>query len=246
MSTAFQQENDRILAEIARRAREIPRDRDAFWQPSQQWLINERRSVALAMLRGCNALPTKDTQCLEIGFGSGGWLPDLIAWGVKASNLHGIEISEQCVRRASELLPSADFRTGNGAELPWDDGSFNLVITSTVFTSILDDAVRQQVAGEIVRVLAPSGTLLWYDFRFNNPWNPHVRGIRKAELRALFPTLEGAIRTISLLPPVCRFVAPVSTFMTALLSAIPPFQSHLLAVLRKHAEVRNRKQADKF
>lgn len=52
-----------------------------------------------------------------------------------------------------------------------------MVLTFTVFSSILDPQMAQNVAQEIVRVLRPQGFLLWYDFRFNNPRNPHVRGM---------------------------------------------------------------------
>ncbi len=236
MNPTIEEESKRILAETARRAREIPQERYAIWQASEQWFIYERRSTALAMLKRCGALPGRHTVALEIGFGYGGWLPDLISWGVKETNLHGIEISEKCVRSTSGWLPSADLRLGNGAALPWEDRTFDLVVTSTVFTSILDNTVRHQVADEIVRVLVPGGVLLWYDFRFDNPSNPNVRGIGRSELRALFPALRAEIRTISLLPPLCRVVAPVSIFLTALLSAIPFLRSHLLAVLKKPVE----------
>lgn len=233
MNPTIERETRRILAETARRDKEIPPERYAIWQPSEQWFIYERRATALAMLKRCGALPGRHTKALEIGFGYGGWLPDLISWGVKEANLHGIEISERCVRNASEWLPSANLRLGNGAMLPWEERTFDLVITSTLCTSILDETVRRQVADEIVRVLIPGGVLLWYDFRFNNPRNPNVRGIGRSELRALFPSLRGEVRSISLLPPLCRAVAPVSIFLTALLSAVPFLCTHLLAVLKK-------------
>ena len=122
-------------------------------------------------------------------------------WGVPETNLHGIELSSDRVARALQVLPRADLRLGDAVSLPWESDTFKLVIASTVFTSILNDAVRQLVAKEIVRVLAPRGALLWYDFAVNNPRNSQVRGVGRRELRELFPELRGAIKSVTLAPP---------------------------------------------
>ncbi|MDQ3775422.1 MAG: class I SAM-dependent methyltransferase [Pseudomonadota bacterium] len=106
-----------------------------------------------------------------------GWLGELVCWRIRERDLHGIELDASKVARAREFLPQADLRVGAATELPWPDASFRLVITSTLFTSILDLRVRRRVAQEVVRVMVPSGALLWYDFAFDNPRNPHVRGI---------------------------------------------------------------------
>lgn len=233
LEETIRNERDRLLREIDRRGREIPKDRDARWQPSQQWLINERRYVAAARLKRCGVFPVHSTKCLEIGFGYGGWLPDLLSWGVHEENLYGIDLSERCVNATSKLLPSAKLSVGDAADLPWNDGTFALVISSTVFTSILNDEVRKQVAKEIQRVLVPGGALLWYDFRYNNPNNPHVRKVSREELKLLFRELAGEIRMVSLAPPLLRAVILCGRVPATLLSTIPFLRTHLIAVLKK-------------
>lgn len=235
LEEAIRSEHERLLKEIDRRSREIPKDRDAPWQPSQLWLINERRYVAAVLLKKCNAFPTYSTKCLEVGFGYGGWLPHLLSWGVHEENLYGIDLAECCVNATSKLLPSATLRAGDAADLPWRDGTFDLVISSTVFTSILNDEVRKRVAKEIQRVLVPGGALLWYDFRHNNPNNPNVRKVSKKELKLLFPELVGEIRTVSLAPPLLRAVIRFGRELTTLLSSIPFLHTHLIAVLKKQS-----------
>jgi hypothetical protein len=89
------------------------------------------------------------------------------------------------------------------------------------------------VAGEITRVLAPGGALLWYDFAVNNPWNPHVRKVDRKGLRELFPELSGEIRSITLAPPIARFAAPKSWVLATMLEAIPFLRTHLIGVLVK-------------
>jgi len=82
-------------------------------------------------------------------------------------------------------------------------------------------------------VLAPGGALLWYDFAFNNPKNPHVRGISRSEVRKLFPQLVGKIKSVTLAPPLARLIVPRSWTLATFLEAVPFLRTHLLAVLIK-------------
>ena len=226
-------ERKRIQEEYARREREVSKDLYSPWQPAIAFTLGERKRVAAAALHGAGVFPAFDSKCLEVGCGSLGWLGDLITWGVKEESLHGIELDASRAQRAREILPVADIRVGDASALPWGDGVFDLVIASTVFTSILDQEMRRAVAGEIVRVLRPGGALLWYDFKYNNPQNPNVRKVTKKELLSLFPSLSGEVRTVTLAPPICRVVAPVSWTLATVLSAVPLLRTHLIAVLVK-------------
>jgi ubiquinone/menaquinone biosynthesis C-methylase UbiE len=227
-------ERTRIEAEYARRRNEIDRELYSPWHPAEMFLRSERKRVAARMLHIAGKFPRSEDQCLEVGCGSGGWFPDLLSWGgPRQSDLHGIDTSRERIDRAREFFPAAEFRIDDAAEMPWDTGSFNLVVASTVFTSILDQSVRRLIANEITRVLAPNGALLWYDFAFNNPRNPNVRGINRKEVRDLFPELHGTIRSITLAPPIARIIAPRSWLLATFLEAIPLLRTHLLAVLIK-------------
>ena len=228
-------ERERIQLEYQRRAREAHLDLNAPWQPSAWFMLDGRNRTAAVMLHRMGVFPKSGDQCLEVGFGSLGWLSELIGWGVRESDLHGVELDPSRALKARQILPVADLRTGDAVELPWDDGTFRLAISSTLFTSILDQNVRGLVAHEIVRVLAPGGALLWYDFAYNNPANPNVRGINRAEIRRLFPTLQGKIRAVTLAPPLARLLAPRSWTLATFLEAIPLLRTHLMAVLIKSA-----------
>lgn len=168
---------------------------------------------------------------MEIGFGKLGWLGELITWGVRELDIHGIELDPIRVSQAREALPSADLRVGDATELPWRKASFQLVIVSTVISSVLQWEVRRLIAAEAVRVLAPGGALLWYDFAYDNPRNKNVRKIDRRELRRLFPQLYGEVRSITLAPPLARIIAPRSWALAIALEAVPFLRTHLLAVL---------------
>ena len=226
-------EQERILAEYARREREISSDLYARWQPGEMFMLSGRKRTAATMLHRAGVFPKPGDQCLEVGFGSLGWLGDFISWGVPEKDLHGIELDPVRASKARHVLPLADLRLGDATNLPWDSNTFQLVIASTVFTSILNADVQQMVAEEITRVLAPGGALLWYDFAVNNPKNAHVRKVTKKEVRTLFPQLRGQIRSITLAPFLARLVAPRSWALATCLEDIPLFRTHLLGVLVK-------------
>lgn len=226
-------EQERILAEYRRREREVDTERYAAWNPSAIFLRASRVSRAALALAESGAFPQPGDACLEIGFGSLGWLAELLSWGLKESDLHGLELDPVRAARAREVFPAADLRVGDATRLPWRDGFFRLAIASTVFSSILDPAVRGLVADEATRVLGPGGALLWYDLRVNNPANPHVRKVDRAELKRLFPRLSGSIRTVTLAPPLARRIVPKSWIAAQMLEAIPLLRTHLLAVLVK-------------
>jgi ubiquinone/menaquinone biosynthesis C-methylase UbiE len=228
-------ERRRIQVEYQRREREVSPDLYAGWQPASQFMIDGRHRMAERMLREANVFPGPTSACLEVGFGSHGWLSELRSWGVPETGLHGIELDATRAAKAQAQFPQADLRIGDAVTLPWDDASFNLVIASTLFTSILDGGVRSLVANEIVRVLAPKGVLVWYDFAFDNPRNPNVRGVKREQLQSLFPQLTGEIQSVTLAPPLTRLVAPRSLPLATLLEKIPWLRTHLLAVLVKQS-----------
>jgi hypothetical protein len=98
---------------------------------------------------------------------------------------------------------------------------------------VLESRVRRLIADEIQRVLAPNGALLWYDFAYDNPRNSNVRGIKRNEIRELFPALSGDIRSVTLAPPLARLLTPKSLRLAQFLESIPLLRSHLIAVLVK-------------
>ncbi len=185
------------------------------------------------MLHRYSVFPKNADPVLEIGYGHRGWLADMLGWGLRCSDLHGIELDGERAGVAQAAFPGADLRVGDAASMEWTDESFELVVASTVFTSILDDEVRRRVADEVTRVLRPGGALLWYDFRVDNPANPNVRGIAEEELKNLLPGFAHHLRTVTLAPPLARRVVPISWAVATLFECLPFLRTHILGVLVK-------------
>src|SRR5262245_46398175 len=186
-TAAADRERERLLEEARRRDREVDHDRYASWQPAEILARVGRKRAAASLLRDVQAFPVAGDTCLEIGYGQLGWLADLIEWGVREPDLAGMELDAKRAVVAQQRLPGADLRVGDATNLPWEASRFQLVIASTVFSSIHDAVVRARVAEEMWRVLRPGGAVLCYDLSVHNPTNPRVHPVTTAMLGRLFP-----------------------------------------------------------
>ena len=182
--------------------------------------------------RGCVPLDAK--KILEIGCGTGYWLRQFVKWGARPENIVGIDLLPDRIAIAKQLCPEGvSLQCGNAANLEFPDASFDLILQSTVLTSVLDATMRRQIATEMLRVLKPHGLILWYDFRVENPRNPDVRAVKKRDIHQLFPGSRIDLRRITLAPPLARLLAPYSWLTCSLLEKIPWLCTHYLGVIEK-------------
>ena len=231
-----QNEGDRLAAEAARvKYVYSQRRRQYVWgSVSHEFESQERERQTLALLRRHGFMPLTEKKILDVGCGSGTWLQQFIRWGARPELVTGIDLLRGALAKARATLPAAvRLERGNAAALPFRSGLFDIVLQSTMFTSVLDPSIREQIAAEMLRVLKPNGLILWYDFLLNNPLNPDVRGVRKREIFALFSGCTFDLRRVNLLPPVLRWLAPRSWFLTYMLGRVRPFCSHYLGVITK-------------
>lgn len=220
-------EADRILEELRRREREVPADFYSLDRPANRFLRQgQERALGKAL---AEIGPLAGKRVLEVGCGSGNWLEMLRG----AASLSGIDLDRGRAASAAARFPVADIRSGDASRLPWGSGSFDVVLQSTVFSSILDPEMRRAVASEMLRVLAPGGAILWYDFFVDNPSNPHVRGVRRHEIEALFPGCRVALRRATLAPPLARRIVPVSWKLAALLESLRVLDTHWFGMIRR-------------
>jgi SAM-dependent methyltransferase len=224
-----------LISEYERRDRTVSGSLYALHNPGYLLMSQARERVSVRLLSEAALFPRAGTPCLEIGYGRLGALGTLIGWGLRESDLHGIEMDPRRAAVAQAAMSGADLRVGDARAMPWPDETFALVVAWTVFSSILNDAAREAVATEIVRVLKPGGALLYYDFAWNNPKNPNVRAVGRREIRSLFAGLTGSVRSATLAPPLARLVAPRSWLLATALDSMPFLRSHRVAVLVKGA-----------
>ena len=113
--------------------------------------------------------------------------------------------------------------------------SVDIVMQSTVFSSLLDDAFQQRLADAMWGWVKPGGGVLWYDFTVDNPRNPDVRGVPLARVRALFPRARVQSERITLAPPIARAVTRLHPGLYRVFNAMPALRTHRLAWVAKPA-----------
>jgi ubiquinone/menaquinone biosynthesis C-methylase UbiE len=231
----MQDEEARIRGAYARRG--TARKEYSWFDAGHLFMIQQLERRVLAALARHGMAPLRSKHILEVGCGNGHWLREFIKWGATPENLTGIDLLPERIEQACRLSPRGiAFTRGNATELSFPDESFEIVLQATMFTSILDHAVKKKIASEMLRILNPDGVLLWYDFRVNNPWNPDVRGIEKAEIAKLFPNCRITLERITLAPPLLRVLARCTWLGSYALSAIPWACTHYLGTIRKPAK----------
>jgi ubiquinone/menaquinone biosynthesis C-methylase UbiE len=143
---------DRDVAAFGRRAQSY----DQGWRGQLHHQIADRvAGLALA----CVPAPAR---VLDIGCGTGYLLGQLAARAPQASALAGIDAAPEMIgaARAAAADDRLRFVVGAAERLPWPDGTFDLVVSTTSFDHWAD---QQQGLAECARVLAPGGRLVLAD-----------------------------------------------------------------------------------
>ncbi|HEU5018869.1 MAG TPA: class I SAM-dependent methyltransferase [Pseudolabrys sp.] len=207
-------------------------DRYSLFFPGELYMLQRREEETLRLLARHGLTSLRDLTILDVGCGRGTRFIDWMRWGALPSSIYGIDLLEPFIKEARQNVPGSHVAVGAADHLPFPAGSFDLVVQSTVFTSILDPSLKEAVASEMARILRPNGFILWYDFRYPSFFNRNVRPIKLAELKSLFPGRQIVWRSLTLLPPIARKLAPVSMSACRVLeSSMPLLRSHYLALI---------------
>ena len=194
--------------------------------------FQQRQRAVLSILREAGFFPLKDFDILEIGCGTGYVLLECLAYGAVTNRVHGVDLALGKVVQACDRLPLMPLSCADGRRLPYGNGKFDLVLQNTVFSSVLDQEIRRELAREMLRVLNPErGMILWYDF-WLNPTNAQTRGIRPKEIRSLFPGCAFEFRRVTLAPPIARKIVPFSWVAAFTLEKLRLLNSHYLVTIQ--------------
>jgi SAM-dependent methyltransferase len=225
-------EIDRIRERYARR-----RGREATWDnlaPDTYLPMQEKERALIRWLGSCGIVPLTQRRLLDIGCGNGGDLLGLIRLGFEPANLVGCELLEHRAHAARRRLPAAlRIECGDALVAPLEEGSFDVVMQSTVFTSLLDADFQQRLADRMWSLARPGGGILWFDFVYDNPSNPDVRGVPRRRIRELFPHGEMRCWRVTLAPPIARRVTRIAPALYGALDAFPFLRTHVLCWIAK-------------
>jgi SAM-dependent methyltransferase len=231
-------ETGAVAKRYARRQAAGLAERYSPLQPDVWQTLQERQRALIAMLLQAGRSDLAALRLTEVGCGGGGNLLELLRLGFRPEHLQGIELLPERHAQARAVLPPATrLWLGDAADpqqAPVAAASQDLVLQSTVFSSLLDDAFQQRLAQTMWEWLRPGGAVVWYDFAVDNPRNRDVRGVPLARVRQLFPQARRiSARRVTLAPPLARAVCRLHPALYGLCNALPLLRTHRLAWIEK-------------
>jgi SAM-dependent methyltransferase len=227
---------DEAAAVVERYSRRDDGDRYSPLQLDVCQTLQERQRALIGLLARHGVRDLAGLRLLEVGCGSGGNLLEWLRLGGSPEGLTGLELLPERLAQARRVLPpTVSLRLGDALEADIGPGSQDLVLQSTVFSSLLDDAFQARLAAAMWRWLRPGGAVLWYDLAVNNPRNADVRGMPLARVQALFPAGRIDARRVTLAPPLARAVARRHAGLYGLFNLLLPLRTHRLAWIGKPA-----------
>jgi len=140
-----------------------------------------------SLLRALNSLKMdlRNLKVLDVGCGYGYWLRYMVEIGASPANLTGIDLSQRRITVAERMNSSITWLHNEDILLPFPSESFDIVMQVLVFSSIVDEAARGILAGEINRVTRPGGNILWVDQRKSR--SGALTGFSRAQALEYFP-----------------------------------------------------------
>jgi ubiquinone/menaquinone biosynthesis C-methylase UbiE len=227
-------EIDAIRERYDRRAHALSTPRYEMLSPSVFQSVFERQRATLRLFSRLGIRDLASLNLIEVGAGTGGDLLELVRMGFSPDRLIGIELLPERAEKARRRLPSAlKFFTGDASEYAAPAASADIVYQVGVFSSLLDDEFQEKMARVMWNWVRPGGGVLWYDFAFDNPRNPDVRGVTIRRVRQLFPDATLWWRRLTLAPPLSRLVTAVHPALYPVVNVIPLLRTHRLCWIGK-------------
>jgi ubiquinone/menaquinone biosynthesis C-methylase UbiE len=226
-------ELERIRRAYLEWARKVPPHRYAPTNPERICALREFEAALVDLLRADGIESLSAMRVLDVGCGRGTVLRRLVKYGADPELLFGADLRLEGLIEGPRPAHRIKGICCSASQLPFSDASFDVVLQFTLFTSVLSSIMRRQIASEISRVLVPGGRLIWYDFVYDSPRNRNVRGIRRAEIRKLFPQFTMSVRRVTVAPPLGRLLARFGAKVYQWVAAAKVLSTHDLCLLRK-------------
>jgi arsenite methyltransferase len=145
-----------------------------------------------------------DEQVLDVGCGRGlmtiaaakrlttGRVIGIDIWDAKdqASTSSAITLNNAAIANVQNKV---DIQTADARHLPFENQSFDVVVSHWVIHNIPDESGRRRALAEIARVLKPNGRLLLNDIEFRNSYFKTIENLGFVDCRMVFNQVEDQI-----------------------------------------------------
>ena len=132
-------------------------------QPHRYMAHQEKEREFLKILSRFDFAAIQSKTLLEIGAGFGANILQFLRWDFLPENMTANDCMPDRCAHARKILPtSISVIERNALDLDLPENSFDIILASTVFTSILDREFQQRLAIKIWSLVKPGGAVLWY------------------------------------------------------------------------------------
>jgi ubiquinone/menaquinone biosynthesis C-methylase UbiE len=211
--------------------------RSVRYDPWEPWVYFSRQHLERGIvkaLRRAEMFPPQGRSVLDLGCGTGNTLLFFLQLGFAPELLHGVDLLEQRISLARQRLPAAvSLEAAEASQFTGNAAGYDLVFQSMLFSSVLDRDLRRRIAANMWRMVKPGGGVLWYDFTWDNPRNPDVRGVRVSEIRELFPQGKVDVHRVTLAPPLARVISRHWPSGYGVFNLMPFLRTHVIAWISK-------------
>ncbi|MFO7891116.1 MAG: class I SAM-dependent methyltransferase [bacterium] len=167
---------------------------------------------------------------LEIGAGFGYNLHFIARMGIPWANIWANELLDNRIKALEQSFPTINIIPGDALDIN-ENLKFDLILISTVYTSILNNELRRNISEKALNLLENGGMILLYDFIYDNPGNKDVKSIKKKDIKSLFNEAAGIeFSSTTLAPPIGRRIGNSYNIINNL---FPFLRSHLIASIYK-------------
>ena len=221
------------IDEIKRRYKKREKNKSAFsTKGNLSFEINknrEREKRYEEIIKKWFSGTTSDVKFLEIGAGDGKNVNIFKSFGIKSENIWTNELIPDRIETIKKRHNDIHVLEGNALEIN-NIGPFDIILQSLVFTSILDQKFKNNLAQKMYELIKSNGIIIWYDFVYNNPRNPDVKGVSRKKIKVLFPGANISFCKVTLVPLLGRRLGRFYNFINYL---FPCLRTHVIAVIKK-------------
>ena len=200
----------------------------------QQFAFDQANIRALQHME----LERESARILDVGCGNGIGLIQMLRLGFDPRRMSGIDIDSDRITQARERVPLADLQCASAETMPYADGSFDIVMESTMFVLMPSEETARRIAGEMVRVTRQGGYLMLIDWRYSKPGSDVYKAMNPKRIAGLFGVGEStdvvARERGALVPPLGRRLSRFTPSLYFLAQRLLPFAvGQVTTVLKK-------------
>lgn len=201
--------------------------------PGNLLMVQERERFLARFLRRSGRASLDGLRVFEAGCSTGYNLRLMVQWGGRPEDMAGIDLDPAAVDYTRAHAPEIRVHSGSADAIPEPDGTFDLALAFTLFSSVPDEAASAGIAAELLRIVRPGGFIMVYDMRRRSPGNSSVHPIGAQDISRWFPGCAIRSKSITLAPPLARRAGAWLPGSYGLLAAVPLLRSHSMHVIRR-------------